>query len=56
MNGLIRLDQAAHIFQIVLNRAEPLAKELSVGFAALLAQEQVAVILGEIQVLQAHLS
>ena len=47
MNGLVLFDQAGHVLQIVLNRAEPLAKELSVGLTSILAQEQVAVILGE---------
>ena len=47
MNGFILLDQAGHILRIVLNRAEPMAKELSVGLASILTQEQIAVILGE---------
>ena len=47
MNGLVVLDQSAHIRKIVLNRADPLAKEMQTGFAALFAQEQVVIILGE---------
>jgi hypothetical protein len=47
MNGFILLDQAGHILQIALNQAEPMAKELSVGLASMLIQEQIAVILGE---------
>lgn len=47
VSGLIVWDQKAGIRQIVLNSADPLAKEWQSGLAALLAQEQVAVILGE---------
>lgn len=48
MNGLIVLHQASsHIVKIVLNQADPLAKELYAGFAALFAQEQFAITLGE---------
>jgi hypothetical protein len=48
MNGLIWLDTTTgQIRQILLNQAEPLARELSIGLAAILAQEQIAVILGE---------
>lgn len=47
MNGLLIFDQAVDLLQIVLNRADPLAKELSIGLAALLAQEHIAVTLGE---------
>ena len=47
VSGLIVLNQALDIQQIILNSADPLAKELQSGLAALLAQEQVAVILGE---------
>lgn len=48
VSGLIVWDQKAGIQQIILNSADPLAKELQFGLAALLAQEQVAVISGEI--------
>lgn len=48
VSGLIVSSPAASIHQIILNSADPLAKELQPGFAALLAQENVAVILGEI--------
>jgi hypothetical protein len=48
MNGLIVLDQAAHVLKIVFNRADPLAKEMQTGFAALFAQQHVAITLGEI--------
>lgn len=47
VSGLIVLSQITGIQQIILNPADPLAKELQSGLAALLAQEQVAVILGE---------
>ena len=47
VSGLIVLNQAADIHQIILNPVDPLAKELQAGLAALLAQEQVAVSLGE---------
>ena len=46
MNGLLEFDQTAHLSQIILNQADPLASELCLGLAALLAQQQVAVILG----------
>lgn len=45
--GLIVFSPAASIQKIILNAADPLAKELQAGLAALLAQEQIAVILGE---------
>jgi len=47
INGLI-VFHAATAVQIVLNKGDPLAKELCSGLADLLAPEQVAVILGEI--------
>ncbi len=47
VNGLI-VFHAATVVQIVLNKGDPLAKELCSGLADLLAPEQVAVILGEI--------
>jgi len=47
MNGLILLDHKAQVFQIILNQADPLARKLCSGFAALLAQEQLAITLGE---------
>jgi hypothetical protein len=37
-----------HISEIVLNQADPLAKEMCTGLTALLAQEQIAITLGEI--------
>ena len=48
VSGLIVFSPLASIQQIILNSADPLAKELQSGFAALLARENVAVILGEI--------
>jgi hypothetical protein len=48
LNGLIVLDQAAHVRKIVFNRADPLAEELHAGFSALFAHQHVAFILGEI--------
>jgi hypothetical protein len=47
MDGSILVDHAGHILQIVLNRDDPLARELSIGLASILAREQIAVILGE---------
>ncbi len=48
VNGVIVLNHTADVLQIILNQADPLAKELQSGLAALLAQEQVAINLGEI--------
>jgi len=48
MNCLILLDHKAQVFQIILNQADPLARKLYSGFAALLVQQQFAVTLGEI--------
>jgi hypothetical protein len=48
VTGEIILDCHQVIRQIILNPADPFAKELKTGLAALLAQEQVAVSLGEI--------
>jgi hypothetical protein len=47
VSGLIVFTPAASIQTIILNAADPLAKELQAGLAALLAQENVAVSLGE---------
>jgi hypothetical protein len=47
LNGMVVFDQNLHLIQLILNPADPLAKELSHGLAALLAGEQVAVYLGE---------
>jgi len=49
VNGLIVWNQVTGIQQIILNVADPLAKELQSGLAALLAQEQVAVILAKLR-------
>jgi hypothetical protein len=48
VSGKIVFHPQLSVQQIILNAADPLAKELQTGFAALLAQEHVAVILGEI--------
>jgi hypothetical protein len=48
ITGTILFDHAGQIRQIVLNQADPVAKEASIGLASILAQEQVAVILDEI--------
>ena len=48
MNGLILLDPEAQVFKIILHQADPFAKELCTGFAALFAQEHLAITLGEI--------
>lgn len=47
MAGLLIWDQALNLLQIVLNQADPFADELSIGLAALLAQQHLAVSLGE---------
>jgi hypothetical protein len=47
MDGFLIFDQSVDLLRVVLNRADPLAKELSSGLAPLLALEQVAVTLGE---------
>jgi hypothetical protein len=47
MTGLLLWDQAFDLLQIVLCQADPFAQELSIGLASLLAQEHVAVSLGE---------
>jgi hypothetical protein len=48
MNGLILLDPHHHVIKIVLSRADPFARELCTGLAALFAHEQIAITLGEI--------
>jgi hypothetical protein len=47
MDGFLIFDQTLDLLQVMLNRADPLAKELSGGLASLFAQEQVAITLGE---------
>ena len=47
MNGLIFLDHH-HVVKIVLSQVDPFARELCAGFAALFAQQHVAITLGEI--------
>jgi hypothetical protein len=47
VSGLIISNQVVGIQQIILNPADPLSKELQSGLAALLAQEKIAVIIGE---------
>jgi len=47
LNGLIVLDQVAHVRKIVFNRADPLTEELHAGFSALFAHQHVTFILGE---------
>jgi hypothetical protein len=47
MDGVLFFDQNLDLFHIFLNQADPLAKELSNGLARLLAQEHVAITLGE---------
>jgi hypothetical protein len=48
MDGILFFDHNLDLSHIVLNQADPLAKELSSGLAPLLAQEHVAITLGEI--------
>jgi hypothetical protein len=47
-NGVIWIDPSGEVRQIILNAADPLAVDLQRGFSALLAEEQIAVISGEI--------
>jgi len=47
LNGVVVFDKSLLLIQLILNPADPLAKQLSDGLAALLAGEQVAVYLGE---------
>jgi hypothetical protein len=47
MDGFLIFDQAVDLLHVTLNQTDPFAKELSVGLASLLAQEHVAVTLGE---------
>ena len=47
MDGFLVFDQISDLLQVVLNRLDPFAKELVSGLAPLLAQEHVAVSLGE---------
>ena len=47
LNGVVVFDQSLHLIQLILNPADPLAKDLSQCLAALLAEEHVAVYLGE---------
>jgi hypothetical protein len=47
MDGFLIFDQTLDLLHIVLNQADPLAKELSTGLAPFLAREHVAITLGE---------
>lgn len=47
MDGFLIFDQSFDLLFLTLNKADPFAKELSSGLASLLAQEHVAVSLGE---------
>ena len=47
MDGFLIFDQSFDLRYVTLNSADPFAKELSSGLASLLAQEHVAVSLGE---------
>lgn len=47
VTGIVVVSHSAHVLQIVLNPADPLAQELHSGLAAILAHEHVAVCLGE---------
>ena len=47
MDGFLIFDQAVDLLQVILNQTDPFANEISVGLASLLAQEHVAVTLGE---------
>jgi len=47
LDGILVFDQSFQLVHIILNRADPWAKEVRLGLAALFTQEQVAVTLGE---------
>jgi hypothetical protein len=47
MNGIVIQDQEAHIIKIIFNQADPYPRELQSGFAALFAQQHLAIILGK---------
>jgi hypothetical protein len=47
ITGRIWVDEQKNVRKIILNPADPFAKHIQAGFAALLAVEQVAVCLGE---------
>jgi hypothetical protein len=47
LNGVMVFDKSLLLLQLILNPDDPLAKELSDGLAALLAEQHVAVYLGE---------
>ena len=47
MDGFLIFDQSFDLLCLTLNKADPFAKELSSGLASLLAQEHVAITLGE---------
>jgi hypothetical protein len=47
LNGVVVFDKSLLLIQLILNPDDPLAKELSDGLAALLAEQHVAVYLGE---------
>jgi hypothetical protein len=47
VDGLLFFDQTFNLLCVILNQADPFAKELSIGLASLLTQEHVAVALGE---------
>jgi hypothetical protein len=46
--GIVTLDHNHHIVKIVISQADPLARSLQVSLAALVAQQEVTVISGEI--------
>jgi hypothetical protein len=48
MTGLILFDHAGHIRQVILNQADPVAREASIGLASIFAREHIAFILDEI--------
>jgi hypothetical protein len=48
MDGFLIFDQALNLLEVKLNQADPFARELRAGLAALFAHEQVAICLGEI--------
>lgn len=48
MNGVMVFDHTARLMRIILNQADPLARELCAGLTVLLAQAQVSITLGEI--------
>jgi hypothetical protein len=48
INGIVLLDHTNRVLQITLSPLEPLARELSIGLAAMLQRREIAVILAKL--------